>query len=453
MIALGLRVLRRSGRPRAVLVAASTAGATALLLVAVTMVLLPEEPNESLFDLVAQPGLRYGTAFGTVLLVLPLVLLLYQAVRVGTATRERRLAALRLAGATTQDIRLTGAVEVGVPAAAGAFAGVAVFALLRATLGGVPDDQLMSTGLKLVPTTVSPAWWQFVLIVSAVTMFGILTGLRASRHVVTTPLGVTRRQRPRPPRPWGFALVALAVAVAAVGAGVSRYITYEGLATAVAMIATLLVIIGLVSLASWITFRIGRWIQARSANPATVLAAGQLVAEPRRAGRASAAIGAVALVASGGGATMADAAASSGGPGMDRFYVVSFGLVAAALVLALAVATATMGIHAVESVLDRRRELASAVAAGVPRKVIETAQRRTGTLVALPLALIGAALGTVALTLLSYVSGYGAGHVLADGVVASAVTVGLVWLAIGLVTALIRPWLREATSPVNLRTE
>ena len=44
---------------------------------------------------VADPGVRGGTAFGTVLLTVPALALLHQAVRLGTAARERRLAALR----------------------------------------------------------------------------------------------------------------------------------------------------------------------------------------------------------------------------------------------------------------------------------------------------------------------------------------------------------------------
>jgi hypothetical protein len=81
--------LRSAGWSRAALLAGTTALATALVLVALTMVLLPSVPVEGLFSLVAEPGLRYGTAFATALLVLPLLLMLNQVVRLGTATRER----------------------------------------------------------------------------------------------------------------------------------------------------------------------------------------------------------------------------------------------------------------------------------------------------------------------------------------------------------------------------
>ena len=58
MTRLAWTFLRSAGWPRAALLAGTTALATALLLVALTMLLLPSEPAEALFSLVAQPGLR-----------------------------------------------------------------------------------------------------------------------------------------------------------------------------------------------------------------------------------------------------------------------------------------------------------------------------------------------------------------------------------------------------------
>lgn len=136
MIRLAWTFLRSAGWARASLLAGTTAVATALLLVALSMLLLPSSPAEVLFNLVAEPGLRYGTVFATAMLVLPLLLMLHQVVRLGTASRERRLAALRLAGATPAEVRKIGAVEVGIPVAAGAIAGLIVFILLRLPHGG-----------------------------------------------------------------------------------------------------------------------------------------------------------------------------------------------------------------------------------------------------------------------------------------------------------------------------
>ena len=130
MTRLAWTLARAGGWSRMLLVAVCTAVVSGLLLVAVALLLLPENPPEMFFNLVADPGVRGGTAFGTVLVTVP-ALLLHQAVRLGTAARERRLAALRLAGATPGQVRLLGALEVGIPSCAGGVLGLGVYALLR----------------------------------------------------------------------------------------------------------------------------------------------------------------------------------------------------------------------------------------------------------------------------------------------------------------------------------
>jgi hypothetical protein len=64
MTRLAWTFLRSAGWRRAVLLAGTTALATALVLVALTMLLLPSQPVEALFSLVAEPGLHWGTAPG-----------------------------------------------------------------------------------------------------------------------------------------------------------------------------------------------------------------------------------------------------------------------------------------------------------------------------------------------------------------------------------------------------
>ena len=221
MTRLAWTLARAGGWSRMLLVAVCTAVVSGLLLVAVALLLLPENPSEVFFNLVADPGVRGGTAFGTVLVTVPALLLLHQAVRLGTAARERRLAALRLAGATPGQVRLLGALEVGIPSFAGGVLGLAVYALLRVAFGGTAygaaqQDVYVSTPrLQLVPTTVTPAWWQVVLVVLAVTLLGVAVGALASRGLVVTPLGVTRQQRTAPPRPWGLLALLLAAVSAA----------------------------------------------------------------------------------------------------------------------------------------------------------------------------------------------------------------------------------------------
>jgi len=296
MTRLAWTFLRSAGWPRAALLAGTTALATALVLVALTMLLLPSQPAEALFALVAMPGLRVGTAFATALLVVPLLLMLHQVVRLGTATRERRLAGLRLAGATPAEVRQIGAVEVGFPVTVGAISGPVMFALLRELFGGQrlagPTDGYyidMGSAPALIPTSVTPAWWQIGAVVAVVAAAGIASGAMASRHLVASPLGVSRRAQPPPPRAWGLLLLGTGVGAAPVAMSVA----YGG-RTPVVMAGILLVVLGLIALGPWVAFRSGQRAARRTSDPATLIAAGHLVSDPRPAGRAAAVVGAMA---------------------------------------------------------------------------------------------------------------------------------------------------------------
>ncbi|MEO5919934.1 MAG: FtsX-like permease family protein, partial [Pseudolysinimonas sp.] len=152
----------------------------------------------------------------------------------GATSRERRLATLRLAGATPGEVRRVGALEVGLPVTVGAMAGPIGYALLRVlfgghqptmyerrSIGGITGAEpfpvslgspLSSSPWALVPTSVTPQWWQIAAIVACVAGVGVLTGALASRHLIASPLGVSRRA-PRPrPRPWGFLLIVVGAA-------------------------------------------------------------------------------------------------------------------------------------------------------------------------------------------------------------------------------------------------
>lgn len=420
-----------------------------LLLIVITFARLPSSPDEVLFSLVADPGTRVGTAFATTLLTLPPLLLLYQAVRLGTAARDRRLAALRLAGATPAEVRRLGALEVGIPALAGSLAGVALFWLLRLILGDnathdvafQSDGYVSTTSLRLLPTSVAPQWWAELLVVIGTTVAGVTVGARASRGVVVTPLGVSRRQALAPPRPWGLLLLVAAVLVVPVSLTVGSGSAAEAIA------AVGLAVLGVVSLAPWAAYRAGRFAESRTASPAVLLAARRLVADPRPAGRAAAAVGAIALVSGGGAALAADILAAEND---DPFYYISLALVAGALLVALLVAIGTLAVHSVESLLDRKRSVASLAALGIPLDELESAQRWEARLVAMPMATAGVLLGSATLAVLGgHVSPVALLVLLADVVV----TLGLVWLAIIAAVRMTRPWAVRAASTANLRTE
>jgi len=434
VIEIGLALTRAGGWPRMLLVGACTAVVSGLLLVVVAILRLPALPAEPLFALVAEPGLRGGTALGTAMLCVPAVLLLHQAVRLGTAARERRLAALRLAGATPGDVRVLGAIEVGVPAFAGSVAGIGVYGALRMTLGGG-----IAAGVRLVPTTVLPAWWHAGLVIVGVTALGLAVGLLASRRAVVTPFGMTRREPAGPPRPWGLLLF--------LAAGCLLWTLYNvprqtGLAVVLA--ASALAVLGIVSLASWIAYGAARYVLARTGSAALTLAASRVVAEPRAAGRAAAAVGGISLVASGGTLTAAEGARVSG----DPFFLVSYALVALLLLVALLMVIGALAVHSVESLLDRKRSIAALAALGTSIGEMERAQFAEIALAAMPVAAAGTLLGSAALAGLGLVTPL----FLLLQLPIVATMLGLVWLATAIAVRATRPWVRRAVAVENLRT-
>lgn len=433
-----------------VLVAACTAVVTTLLLVTISIALLPTYPDEMLSDLIRDPGVRGGTAFAIVLLTLPSLLLLDQSVRLGTAARERRLAALRLAGATPSEVRRLGGLEVGIPAFVGAVLGIGLYRVLRIVIGGVsyfdpPGSGLVivrtSTwgvfGVHLVPTSVAPTWWQLLLTVAAVTLLGVVVGSRASARVVVTPLGVTRQQTAPPPRPWGvLLLVAAALSVPVL-------VSSDFGSTLVGIVAVALAVLGIIGLAPWLAYRVGRYVEPRATSGPMLLAARRLVCDPRPTGRAAAAVGAIGLVSGGAGVFLAAAVDEH----LDAFYLSPVLLVGIALLGALLVVMGTLAVHSVESLLDRKRSVAALGAMGATVDELERSQRYEALLVAVPMAVLGTVLGTVAM---AWVAGGRAGVVvLLPNIALSAV---LVWLAAAIATRLTRPWAAQAASPAHLRT-
>lgn len=447
--------LRAGGGPRAVLVAACTAIVSGLMLVALTVVLFTLHSSlerEQVSDLVADGGVRGGYLLALLLICVAPLALLQQVVRLGTATREQRLAALRLAGATPSEVRRIGALEVGLPAVAGGFLGYLVFAALRVVFGGRARGDLGATDsevarqLQLVPTSVHPDWWHVLLIALGGGLVGVLAGATASRSLVISPLGVARRAPRSAPRPWGALLLLLVIPLFLTGmderSGVREVYTF---------ISVAVLVLGLLALAPWVAYRIGRTVAARSSTVAVLIAGRRLATDARAAGRAAAAVGAIALIAGGGGVLLADLPDSYEGGDfgdVEPFYTVPIVLAGLVLLAALLLVTFSMAVHGVESLVDRKRSIAALAALGVSAEELERVQRWEVGLVALPMAVIGILLGSGPYLLAAGASDrYAWIPLLVDGV-----TIALVWLAVRISTWITRPWLVRASASSNLRT-
>ncbi|MEV4476071.1 FtsX-like permease family protein [Nonomuraea sp. NPDC049504] len=227
---------------------------------------LAGEPSE---DAVAYQWL---SAIAMVLMVVPLLVFGGAAARLTVARRDRRLAALRLVGATPGQVVAMTVTEAVLVALAGALTGAVVYALSVPLLTRIEMQGGPWFAGDLLPGP--------LLLAGALVAVPLLVGLSAVaglRRVVVSPLGVAKRETP--PAMRIFRVLALFAALA-VFPLLSRETSVTLIAIALALAFLCLNLAG-----PWVVGVIGR-IAAKSARaPAGLLAARRLVDDPRSAWR------------------------------------------------------------------------------------------------------------------------------------------------------------------------
>ncbi|NBE55252.1 FtsX-like permease family protein [Streptomyces boluensis] len=136
------------------------------------------------------------------LVLLPLAVFLSVCARLSAASRNRRLAALRLLGLSTKGTQRVNAAETVVAAVFGALLGLAEFWLLNQVMANTglpglkwyPDDGALSPVTLAICLLGCPALAWFV-------------GRASARAAAANPLGARRTAAPRPPRMWGGLLL------------------------------------------------------------------------------------------------------------------------------------------------------------------------------------------------------------------------------------------------------
>lgn len=340
--------------------------------------------------LLDQHGLRPGVVTGLTLLVLPVLVFLGMCARVAAAARERRLAALRLAGATPGQVRGLAAADTAGPAALGALLGLLVFLVAKALLQKHYDQTSTPVGVERfqwLPTDVALPIMRSALALLLVPVLAMGSALTALRRVQVTPFGVSRRERAAP-RAWAVAPLVAGLLLLAAGTLLGR--------VSLAFVAggTAVVLLALASSGSWLAARAGALVGSRAGSPALLLAARRLQDDPRAQGRAL--FGIVLAVFTGCAvAVTRSSTLLSVSPG-DSFYGDSYALVGLAVAVALVIAAAALLVASGEAVLDRRRTMASLWAVGVPLATVRRAVLLQALLPAVPAVLLTAASGTAA---------------------------------------------------------
>ncbi|QKG21520.1 FtsX-like permease family protein [Actinomadura verrucosospora] len=229
-------------------------------------------------------------AIASVLMVVPLLVFGGAAARLTVARRDRRLAALRLVGATPGQVVAITTAEAVITAAAGAVAGTVLYA------AAIPA--LMHITIAGGGWYASDLWPGLPIVAGVLAAVPVLVGASAVvglRRIVVSPLGVARRETPpamRAVRP--LVLVAVVIAFGAVSGG----LTGLGRLGLVIMLVFLMLAFLAINLAGpWVVALIGRITVGLARGPARLLAGRRLMDDPRSAWRTVAGVALTGFVA------------------------------------------------------------------------------------------------------------------------------------------------------------
>ncbi|MEV7698482.1 hypothetical protein BCL80_10711 [Streptomyces avidinii] len=384
--------------------------------------------------LLDRPGERAGVVFTLALLLVPVLGFLGQCARIGAVHRYRRMAGLRLAGASPGQVRRIAAAESAFACLAGSSAGLALFLGLLALTGHTPRPV---------------AWAGFVAVVVAVPVAAALVSALALRHVVAAPLEYARRTVPSAGRraALGFLIAATSIALSALLLlfPVGRRVTPPVL---LVLALVLLTGAGAIWVAGASAAFIGRTLTRRARRPAVLIAASRLAHDPWAAARTHAALLLVTVVAVGFvgvRAVLLDTLTDSARPMSLAFYTTGIDLAGSAVLVALAISTCALAVGTAESLATRRRGLAAQAAAGVPHRVLAEAVLLETALPLAPALLLAGLGGTVV-----YV-GYAMIVVTASVPLLPLLVPVAVHVLCLLAAATSLPLLRRAVNPAELR--
>jgi hypothetical protein len=376
--------------------------------------------------LLNESGLRPGLIAMVAATIIPALVLVAQAARLGGPARDHRMAMLRLAGATPRQCRAIAAAAQAFTVAVGAVIAAAAYPLLRWLLhrptmdgvriagqvyvdGGVETHPYTGPLLPL-PTDTWPTWWSWIVVLLGLPVVAAFLSMIALRRLIRNPLAAARRARRERPRIWPVWLIGAGLAdMVACRWWIDDLINAGRLGSElVAPYATLVVGLGAICVgvplcAASIGY-LGAKVTLRYARrPAALIAARRVLADPYAGSRAvSALLVCTVLVGALVGIrtyldfeieVLAISDQTIGDP--DLYHMVMDILQGLAAVF-VGFAGVGLLIALVDAVLTRRRTEAALLAGGTPGRVLMRAQVIGVFLAAVPGVLLGLATGFAA---------------------------------------------------------
>jgi hypothetical protein len=359
------------------------------------------------------------------------------------------MAALRLAGATPRDVRTVAGVEAGCAALVGGLVAGPAYLLLWLLVGVLPPD---SARMLDSPDTLDAVAW--VALVPLTALAGAVSGAAIHGRAVVEPLGV--RHRTRPAAPGRTSRAVLIAGVALVGVGIAGASSSDAEHTTV-LALLLAMMLGLLLAAfaggSRLVLARARVLTQRPGVEA-MLASRRLQADPRSAGRVAGVLFLCGVALSIDVVLIVEQLATGGFGASDDFYLVGFAMAALAVIVSAGVALLTLLVGAADGLLDARRPLAALSAQGVDEQLLVRVLARQLSATAAPAAVAGALVGGPAMALFVIGmddGGWTALEALAGSLVGALAAGPLLWVAARLAARLLRPLVRAAIDPENLR--
>ncbi|MDU5969000.1 MAG: FtsX-like permease family protein [Cutibacterium avidum] len=297
---------------------------------------------------------KLTSSIAVILLVLPLMTLASSAARLSARRRDDRLSSLRLIGASSHLLRVVTLVEAGLQALVGSLLGIVGYLICVPLLGRLSfnGSQIGAGSVLLGPAPVAG-------VILALVLLALISSAIGLRRVDVSPLGVRMRSQPRSVS-WvrlaiggAIVLVSSKAVLSVLGGQTGVVGVYVFLAILLAAVVELANIIGPKLLSMYFKHRLNK---ARTATD--LVAARQVLENPRAAWTQVASLGAVCVVGmlAGTGAAMMQAA-GNGTSADPAAQIIGQDLQTGTILLiafAFATVACSVGVNQASAILDRR---------------------------------------------------------------------------------------------------